>query len=216
MSRQSTPQLRTLHAVRLLGYANPYAIAERAGVDPDNALRALTEAEQAGWVQHVAFADLDGWSLTDDGKAENERQLAAERDEADAAGAIGDVYRTFLPLNARLVQAVTDWQIKPTTEEPLAPNDHTDPEHDADILEELATLDTALDPLNLRLTAVLTRFDGYASRFHIALQNAAAGHADWIDKTDIDSCHRVWFQLHEDLIATLGIDRHVRSTDGTR
>ncbi|WP_245966848.1 hypothetical protein [Sphaerisporangium album] len=24
----------------------------------------------------------------------------------------------------------------------------------------------------------------------------------------VDSCHRVWFELHEDLIATLGLDRH--------
>jgi len=28
-----------------------------------------------------------------------------------------------------------------------------------------------------------------------------------VDHTDVDSCHRVWFELHEDLIATLGIDR---------
>jgi hypothetical protein len=25
--------------------------------------------------------------------------------------------------------------------------------------------------------------------------------------TGVDSCHRVWFELHEDLVATLGIDR---------
>ncbi|MEK8226978.1 hypothetical protein NKG05_14185 [Oerskovia sp. M15] len=29
----------------------------------------------------------------------------------------------------------------------------------------------------------------------------------WVDRTDVDSCHRVWFELHEDLVATLGIDR---------
>jgi len=29
----------------------------------------------------------------------------------------------------------------------------------------------------------------------------------WVDAIGIDSCHTVWFQLHEDLLATLGIPR---------
>jgi hypothetical protein len=57
------------------------------------------------------------------------------------------------------------------------------------------------------LSAVLARFDGYVARYESALRRAKSGELDWIDKTDVDSCHRVWFQLHEDLIATLGIDR---------
>jgi hypothetical protein len=32
-----------------------------------------------------------------------------------------------------------------------------------------------------------------------------------VDRTDVDSCHRVWFELHEDLVATLGIDRRTSS-----
>jgi hypothetical protein len=28
-----------------------------------------------------------------------------------------------------------------------------------------------------------------------------------VDAIEIDSCHRVWMQLHEDLIATLGMQR---------
>lgn len=37
--------------------------------------------------------------------------------------------------------------------------------------------------------------------------HAEAGERAFVDRTDVDSCHRVWFELHEDLIATLGIDR---------
>jgi hypothetical protein len=32
-----------------------------------------------------------------------------------------------------------------------------------------------------------------------------------VDRTDVDSCHRVWFELHEDLVATLGIDHRTSS-----
>ncbi|MGO1921675.1 MAG: transcriptional regulator, partial [Microbacterium sp.] len=64
-----------------------------------------------------------------------------------------------------------------------------------------------LAPLIENLSAVLARFDGYVARYELALRRAMSGELDWIDKTDIDSCHRVWFQLHEDLVATLCIDR---------
>ena len=207
MTHQSAASLLVLHAVRLVGFAGGEAIAERAGTSHADALRLLSTAEHAGWVQHVAFADLDGWSLTDSGKAENERQLMAERVSADPESVVAATYRVFLPLNARLLRAVTDWQIKPTEADQFAPNDHFDRAWDGRVLEELTTLGREVAPLIENLSAVLARFDGYVARYESALRRAKSGELDWIDKTDIDSCHRVWFQLHEDLVATLGIDR---------
>ena len=207
MTHQSAAELLVLHAVRLVGFADSETVAERAGTSHADALRLLSVAEHAGWVQHVAFADLDGWSLTDSGKAENERQLMAERVSADPDDVVAAVYRVFLPLNARLLRAVTDWQIKPTEADRFAPNDHFDRAWDGRVLEELTSLGRELAPLIENLSAVLARFDGYVARYELALRRAMSGELDWIDKTDIDSCHRVWFQLHEDLVATLGIDR---------
>ena len=213
MSHNSTPELLILHAVRLLGFASSDAIAARAETSVTDVARLLDEADGHGWVQHLAFADLDGWSLTDSGRAENERQLAAERRLADPENTIATVYRDFLPLNARLVRAVTEWQINPTNDDQFAPNDHSDPAWDARVLDELTRLGTELTPLEQRLTDVLTRFDGYAHRYRAALRAAVNGEPDWIDKTDVDSCHRVWFQLHEDLVSTLGVDRGTELSD---
>ena len=213
MSQDSTPELLILHAIRLLGFANSDAIAARAGSSAAEAARVLDEADGHGWVQHLAFADLEGWSLTDTGRAENERQLAAERQFADPDNTIVAVYRDFLPLNMRLVRAVTEWQINPTGDDKFAPNDHGDAAWDERVLNELTTLGTELAPLVQRLTDVLTRFNGYAERYRAALRRAVNGEPDWIDKTDVDSCHRVWFQLHEDLVSTLGIDRGTELSD---
>lgn len=213
MSHDSTSELLILHAVRLLGFANSEAIAARAGTSTAEVARVLDEADTQGWVQHLGFAGLEGWSLTDTGRAENERQLAAERQLADPENTIAAVYREFLPLNTRLVRAVTDWQINPTSEDQFAPNDHSDPAWDGRILNELTALDTDLAPLVQRLTDVLTRFDGYVERYRAALRRAVDGELDWIDKTDVDSCHRVWFQFHEDLVSTLGIDRGTESLE---
>ena len=82
-------------------------------------------------MQHAAFADLGGWSLTERGRAENERQLAAELARVGGAEEVRDVYRDFLPLNARLLRACTDWQLRPTADDRLAANDHSDPAWDA-------------------------------------------------------------------------------------
>jgi hypothetical protein len=207
MAYFSSPSLLVLHAVRLLGFTDPGAIADRAGVRHDDTIEILHDAEKHGWVQYIAFAGLEGWSLTEEGRVENERQLADERTSADPDNAIEAVYREFLPLNARLVRACTDWQVKPTSEDRLAPNDHTDLAWDVRILDELTALSIALAPLVGRLSSVLARFDGSDTRFDAALQRAKAGQNEWVDRTDIDSCHRVWFQLHEDLVATLGVDR---------
>ncbi len=210
MSYPSIPELLVLHAVRLMGFADIDAIAARAGTEEDATSRVLREADRAGWVQHLAFADLDGWSLTDTGRIENERRLAVERTTADPDNLIAATYRDFLPLNARLVRAVSEWQTKPTDQDPFAPNGHDDPAWDSRVLDELAALGAELVPLTNRLSGVLARFDGYSERYDAALHRAANGAHDWIDRTDVDSCHRVWFELHEDLVATLGIDRRAR------
>jgi hypothetical protein len=78
------------------------------------------------------------------------------------------------------------------------------------VLDELADLAQALAPLDRCLTDALPRFGGYARRFAAALARARAGERRWVDGTGLDSCHTVWFELHEDLIATLGLNR-----DGT-
>jgi hypothetical protein len=207
MTPVSPPELLTLHAVRISGFADTPVIARRFRLDPAETAETLGDAEAYGWVAHAAFAGLEGWSLTESGRAENERQLAAELVSIGGAAEVREVYRDFLPLNTRLQQACTDWQLRPAPGDRLAVNDHTDPAWDTGVLDELTAIDHDLAPLAGRLGDVLARFGGYDVRFTAALHRAKAGEDGWVDRTDIDSCHRVWFELHEDLIATLGLDR---------
>jgi hypothetical protein len=57
------------------------------------------------------------------------------------------------------------------------------------------------------LGRVLARFGVYDQRFDHAAVRVASGDHDWFTKPSIDSYHTVWFELHENLLATLGIDR---------
>lgn len=207
MTHRSAPDLLALHAVRITGFADTPAIAARYALDQAAARAELREAEARGWVAYSEFAGAGGWSLTAEGRAENERGLAAELVHADAAEEVREVYRRFLPLNGMLRQACTDWQLRPSGGDRLAVNDHGDAAWDEGVLHELAVVHRALEPLAARLSGVLARFGGYGERFGAALARVRAGDGGWVDRTDVDSCHRVWFELHEDLVATLGVDR---------
>jgi hypothetical protein len=58
-----------------------------------------------------------------------------------------------------------------------------------------------------QLFEYLARLDGYADLYSSALGKVETGQHSWVDASDRDSCHMVWIQFHEDLLATLSIPR---------
>jgi hypothetical protein len=75
------------------------------------------------------------------------------------------------------------------------------------VIEQLADLHAKVTPICADLGAALDRFGGYAGRLGDAVAKVRAGDVDWFTKPMIASYHTVWFELHEDLLATLGIER---------
>ncbi|ADB32013.1 hypothetical protein Kfla_2948 [Kribbella flavida DSM 17836] len=207
MTRPSAADLLALHAVRLKGMADDLAVADRFALDPAATNELLLDFQAFGWITWSEFAGTGGWSLTESGRAKNEQQLSSELSRTPGTAVVDEVYRDFLPLNDRLQQACTQWQLRPSPGDPLAANDHTDPAWDRRVIEELASLAQQLGLLSDRLCTALERFGGYDRRFAAALDRASAGDGRWVDGTGIDSCHTVWFELHEDLIATLNLTR---------
>jgi hypothetical protein len=196
-----------LHGLRLLGAADAPRVAARFGLNTDETHESLLDYEAVGWTARSDFGGVRVWSLTDAGRTENERQLAEELDTCSGRDAVTRAHTSFVPLNERLLQAATDWQLRPMPGAPLASNDHTDFRWDDRVIERLVSIGRRLRPVSDELSAVLTRFDGYADRFDAATQRIQAGQTRWVDAIEIDSCHRVWMQLHEDLIATLAMQR---------
>ena len=80
----STPELLTLHAVRLRGMADDAEVAARFELDRSVSDELLLDFEAYGWVTRVDFAGTGGWTLTTAGRREDERRLA---DELAAVGA---------------------------------------------------------------------------------------------------------------------------------
>jgi hypothetical protein len=196
MTTVTPNHLRVLHAVRTLGYGDTARIARRVGLPPAEVGEHLRDAQAHGWTVRTA---PDDWSLTDAGKERGERLLAAELDAAGARRQVTDGYDEFLPLNEIVGAACTAWQLAEMGigEAPVTL---------ADTIATLREPARRLAGIERRLTEHLPRFAGYHRRFVAALDRAASAPA-WITGIDRDSCHLVWFELHEDLLATLGRTR---------
>ncbi|TVU64671.1 hypothetical protein FQP90_06255 [Paenarthrobacter nitroguajacolicus] len=186
-------RLLTLHAVRLLGFADTQAVAARFSQDRSLVESQLIDAGVNGFVSRSTFAGTSGWSLSSLGRAENERLLAEELDSAGARGMVLAVHDDFTDYNTGVVSACSAFQLQaPATQ---------------DAMDILIGALAAWRPLEARLTGLLPRFEGYSERLLRALKAAVEDPA-WVTATDRDSFHRVWFELHEDLISTLGIQRN--------
>ena len=184
--------LLTLHAVRLLGFAETQAVAARFSQDPGLVESQLIDAGVNGFVSHSTFAGASGWSLSSLGRIENERLLADELNHADARDAVLAVHDNFADINTGVVGACSAIQLQTPADEGAV-----------DVLIGALASWRLLEP---QLSVLLPRFEGYSGRLLGALKHAVQDTA-WLTATDRDSFHRVWFELHEDLIATLGIQR---------
>lgn len=207
MGHPSSAELLTLHAVRVTGMTDAAAIARRTGLAREVVEDLLLDDQARGWVSRVAFADLAGWSLTEAGRLEGERRLVDELERTGARPVVDEAHDTFVRLNQRFLSTLTRWQIRPQAWDRLAANDHDDPVWDGRVLDELASYGRRLGPLCAALTGALDRFAGYDDRYAAALAAAEAGRLAYVDGVQVDSCHTVWIQLHEDLLATLGLER---------
>ena len=64
-----------------------------------------------------------------------------------------------------------------------------------------------MQPVCTTAGQLLARFGSYPDRFSTALAKVQDGETDWFTKPVIDSYHTVWFELHENFLASLGIER---------
>jgi hypothetical protein len=198
-----------LHGLRVRGFAETDVLAEITHLDAVTVVRALEEFAAEGLVSRKQGVEVSGWVLTPQGRAEHEKRLAEELDAAGARAEVECQYAAFTELNGAVLQVCTDWQLRDG-----GLNGHGDAGYDAGVVDRLVALHARAEPVLDRLTAALARFGGYAPRLRHAVDEVRAGHREWFDKPLIDSYHSVWFELHEDLLATLGLERSAETGGG--
>ena len=209
MTSPSSADLRVVHALRVRGFVDMPLVAEVAGMAVDEATLLLAALEAVGHARHRE-GRMSGWMLTSDGRAHGEALLADELAGIGCRGEVEEAYRRFLEFNQGFLGLCTDWQLRSNPEDPDGErivNDHADAAHDEAVIGRLAETDAVIQPLCSALAELLDRFGDYGGRFATALSRVQGGDLDWFTRPMIESYHTVWMELHENLLATLGIQR---------
>lgn len=216
---RSGVELLSLQALRLAGFADVDAIADRALLPADEIRTVIDRATRAGLVEPLSFAEAHGWILTDTGRSHLSVLLAHDVDRAGAREVLTSATAEFerpAGINARFIEKISIWQLR-STSSVQAP-----PDADADGAQELDQLCAALIALGRELRSLLAplidclpRFGRYPAQYDIAVRRARTEGLRWVTGVGVLSCHGVWAELHQDLRSSVGEDRSAESGSGS-
>jgi hypothetical protein len=196
--------LMVLHTLRCIGVSGLPRVADAAGLPVSDVESDLIDLAVAGLVTRTA-GEFGGWGVTDAGRAADARRIADELAAAGARPTVERAYDGFLVLNPELLDLCTAWQLR-SVDGVMTTNDHRDAGYDSRVLDRLGDLDRRTEAVCAEVSAVLPRFHRYRLRLADALARARDGAGEYV-ADGMESYHAVWFQLHEDLLATLGMPR---------
>jgi hypothetical protein len=209
---RSDPDFIVLHTLRCIGVASEERIAGASGMEIAETLARLRHLSGRSLVS-LDSGPFGGWSLTESGRTTGQETVREELVIAGGHQQVLDGYQAFLRLNPALLQICSDWQMQRVANTPIL-NDHTDLDYDAKVLSRLIRIDDAAQQVCSDLASRLMRFGLYRNRLSTAIERALAGDRAYVTDS-FDSYHAVWFQLHEDLLVTLGISREDERRDST-
>jgi hypothetical protein len=170
----------------------------------------VTPALDAAVAEKRAMAGRGKYMVTPAGRTWLDEQypvlFAALRADPGADAA----YTAFEKVNRELLALMTRWQtvtVGGGVDVSAVPNDHSDADYDARIMDELAKLDEESGPVLDTFARLVPRLAVHRRRLSEALARASAGETDYVSGVRVASYHMVWFELHEDLLRLLGRTR---------
>lgn len=204
MSSDSPTDLRLLHVLRCIGASSLAHLADRTGSSVSETESQLIDFGVARLVTKTA-GPFGAWRITDRGRRVDEEFVTAEVVVSGCRPAIEAAFGRFRELNPLVLQTCTAWQLRPLNGSAQI-NDHADPVYDKRILRQLVAVDRGGQEVCNDLSMSLDRFADYGPRLAYAVHRALGGCGAFVTE-DLNSFHSLWFQLHEDLLVTLGQSR---------
>lgn len=195
-------ELLVLHALAVKKMGAAAAVAPVAGLDEDAAAAAILAAEADSRVR----SSKRGSMLTPAGREWLDAQYPQVYADLRADPAADGAYAAFEEINREVLGLMTRWQTIAVggTE---VPNDHSDAEHDARLIDELGGVHRRAARVLDGFVALVPRLAVHRDALGAALERASAGETDYVSGVRVASYHTVWFELHEDLLRLLGRTR---------
>ncbi|MBI2802312.1 MAG: hypothetical protein HYX63_18860 [Gammaproteobacteria bacterium] len=191
-----------LHGLAIKKHAGPAAVAATVGLSETRVAELLQQAVTTGRASEAQGAYL----LSPAGRLIIESLYSKLFDRERQDGALAGAYEKFERINTELKQLITDWQTLDVGGQKVR-NDHSNKDYDARVLDRLGALHERFTPVLAQLCRGVPRLDLYREKLDHALDRAEAGQVQWVSDAKIDSFHTVWFEMHEDLLRILGLQR---------
>jgi hypothetical protein len=195
-------QFTALHGLAIKKFGTAAAVASILSASEDEVATALADATAIG----EAIAARGAYMVTPKGQAALKGEYALRFAALRADESFVAAHERFEAVNTDLKQLMTEWQVRSVAGEPL-PNDHSDKDYDARIIDRLGALHERAEPVLVACVSALPRLERYAVRLGEALEKAEEGIIEFVSGAKIDSYHTVWFELHEDLLRILDRSR---------
>ena len=211
MSYQSESNLLILHTLRIRGFVELSEIVISTRLKVEEVESHLDSFKENNLVNYRE-GRIEGWMLTQEGRGRSQQLVTSELESSGFREEINSNYQGFLSSNQRFLSLCTDWQLRTVNGEQEI-NDHSDTTYDEEVITRLVDINNEIQPVCKSLADSLNRFEGYSRRFSEALHKVQNNEPEWFTKPMIDSYHTIWFELHENLLVTLGIER-TKETDG--
>jgi hypothetical protein len=192
------------HGASPPGRASPERLAFALGCDGGAAVERVHVLAATGLASERTLGRVSGYSLTPEGSAALASELDAEGLHGDPG--LTELYDRFCLVNERFLKVASDWQVR--KHGPIeAPNDHADADYDQGVIDRLAEVHDRTRVLVGGMAQCSSRFAVYRARLDDCMRRVAGGDRTAFTAALSESYHTVWFELHQDLILTLGVER---------
>jgi hypothetical protein len=195
--------LLALHGLVVKKAGSPAAVAAVLGIEEAEVAAALEAAVAAG---HAAGAN-GTFMVAPPGREWLSEQYPTAFAEFRQDPAASEAYERFERINRELLGLFTDWQMMPSAGGERVPNDHSDADYDAGVVDRLGDQHERAERVLGGFAEVEPRLGIYWERLDAAYDKVLAGDLDYVSGARVDSYHTVWFELHEDLLRMLGRER---------
>ena len=189
--------------LRCQGLSSADRAAAALGTDTEDTAVRLKALAEAGLATERT-GRLAGFTLTPAGIETLDALLASEGKRTDEQ--LSECYERFLQLNSRVLKVCSDWQVRRVGGAEV-PNDHSDAAYDYSVVERLIGLHDRARECLTKMAACAPRFAQSRERLDRCVKRLEEGDRAAFTAPLAESYHTVWFELHQDLLLTLGLKR---------
>jgi hypothetical protein len=190
-------------ALRVQGVASPERTAVASDEDASVVEARLADLTSRELVMQRS-GRVAGFSLTAQGAEMLDKLLADEGARADEQ--LRQAYDRFLLLNRRVLELSSQWQVRRDGSIETR-NDHTDVSYDHAVIDALVDVHGRAKRCLAQMATCAERFGPYEARLDSCVERLRCGDLTAFTAPLAESYHTVWFELHQDLLLTLGRQR---------